>query len=67
MDLSTEQKAVISLRSGVSVRSVERVYLGGGGPHIRRLVEQVARRLRLPAPMPRDAAPVIDDPARGAP
>lgn len=67
VSLTTEQKAVVSLRSGVSVRSVERAYRGESGPHTTRLVEQVARRLRLPAPPPRGAAPETVAPPRGEP
>lgn len=50
LKLTTEQKALLSLRSGVSVRTVERVYHGEGGPHTTKLVEQVAQRLRLSPP-----------------
>lgn len=63
--LTVEQKALLSLRTGVSVRSVERTYRGEGGPHTTRLVEQVARRLRLPPPPPRVSAPTFEDPTRG--
>ena len=65
--LAVEQKALLSLRTGVSVRSIERTYRGEGGPHVTRLVEQAARRLRLPPPPPRCAALPTDDPVRGEP